>query len=129
MIPTARNVSPAHHWHAETCHLPGRGSSWFPHFTLRGAARLSLTARIGRAPFYRARSASTKDGLAAPPPALLRPRVARARGSSQPPRPLFSILLVLRCAVGRGIRRWSRVGGGAFAHQRREFGEFVHPLV
>src|SRR6266850_7515307 len=93
MIPTARNVSPAHHWHAETCHLPGRGSSWFPHFTLRGAARLSLTARIGRAPFYRARSASTKDGLAAPPPALLRPRVARARGSSRPPRPFFSIPL------------------------------------
>ena len=80
---------PPTHWHAETCHLPGRGPSGFPHFALRGTARLSFTARIGRAPFYRARSASTKDGLAAPPPALLRPRVARAQGSSQPPRPLF----------------------------------------
>src|SRR5437016_11101711 len=57
---------PPTHWHAETCHLPRRGSSSFPHFALRGAARLSFTARIGRAPFYRARSASTKDGLAAP---------------------------------------------------------------
>jgi len=40
--------------------------SAFPHFALRGAARLSFTARIGRAQFYRARSASKKDGLAAP---------------------------------------------------------------
>ena len=62
----ARCSHPPTHWHAETCHLPGRGPSGFPHFALRGAARLSFTARIGRAPFYRARSASTKDGLAAP---------------------------------------------------------------
>jgi hypothetical protein len=41
----------------------------------------------------------------------------------------FSILLVFRCASGRGIGRRSRVGGGAFAHQRREFGELVHPLI
>jgi hypothetical protein len=40
----------------------------FSYFALGGAVRLSFTARIGRAPFYRARSASTKDGLAAPPP-------------------------------------------------------------
>ena len=89
----AQRSYPPTHWYAETCHLPGRGPSGFPHFALRGAARLSFTARIGRAPFYRARSASTKDGLAAPPPGLLRPRVARARGSFQPPRPFFSILL------------------------------------
>ena len=63
----AQRSHPPTHWHAETCHLPGRGPSGFPHFALRGAARLSFTARIGRAPFYRARSASTKDGLAAPP--------------------------------------------------------------
>ena len=31
-----------------TCHLPGRGPSGFPHFALRGAARLSFTARIER---------------------------------------------------------------------------------
>ena len=85
----AQRSHPPTHWHAETCHLPGRGPSGFPHFALRGAARLSFTARIGRAPFYRARSASTKDGLAAPPPALLRPRVARALGSSQLPHLLF----------------------------------------
>jgi hypothetical protein len=49
------------HWHAETCHEPGRGSSDFPHFAHRGTARLSFPARIGRALFYRARSASKKD--------------------------------------------------------------------
>ncbi len=36
---------------------------------------------------------------------------------------------ILRCAAGRRIGRGCRVGGGAFAHQRREFGELVHPLV
>ena len=82
----AQRSHPPTQWHAETCHLPRRGPSGFPHFALRGAARLSFTARIGRAPFYRARSASTKDGLAAPPPVLLKPRVARVRGSSQLPR-------------------------------------------
>ena len=38
----------------------------FPHFTLWGADRLSFTARIGRAQFHRAPSASKKDGLSAP---------------------------------------------------------------
>ena len=85
----AHRSHPPTHWHAVTCHLPRRGPSGFPHFAHGGAARLSFTARIGRALLYRARSASTKDGLAAPPPVLLKPRVARARGSSQPPRPLF----------------------------------------
>jgi len=42
---------------------------------------------------------------------------------------LLSILLVLRCAAGSGVGRWSRVGQCAFTHQRRELGEFVHPLV
>ena len=35
-------------------------------FARRETARLSFTARIGRAQFYRARSASKKDGLAVP---------------------------------------------------------------
>jgi hypothetical protein len=34
--------------------------------SLKGVARLSFTARIGRAQLYRARSASKKDGLAIP---------------------------------------------------------------
>jgi hypothetical protein len=38
----------------------------FLYFSLRGTARRSFLARIGRAPFYRARSASKKDGLAVP---------------------------------------------------------------
>ena len=37
-------------------------------FSLKGVAGLSFTARIGRAPFHRARSASKKDGSAAPYP-------------------------------------------------------------
>ncbi len=37
-------------------------------FSPKGAARLSFTARIGRAPSYPARSASKKDGPAAPYP-------------------------------------------------------------
>ena len=40
----------------------------FPHFTLRGAARLSFTARIEEAHSDRAASASKKDGLAVPLP-------------------------------------------------------------
>jgi hypothetical protein len=38
----------------------------FPHFALRGAARLSFTARIEGAHSDRAASASKKDGLAVP---------------------------------------------------------------
>ena len=37
-----------------------------------GVAGLSFTARIGRAQFYRARSASKKDGSATPSPLCLR---------------------------------------------------------
>ena len=54
------DFSPAQPWRAETCHEPGRGSSDFPHFALRGTARLSFPVRIGRALFYGARSASKK---------------------------------------------------------------------
>jgi len=52
-----------------------------PHHTFfpKGVAGLSFTARIGRAQFHRARSASKKDGLVAPYPNHLRPRVARAQ--------------------------------------------------
>src|SRR4249920_3872761 len=45
-----------------------RGSSDFPHFALRGATRLSFTARIEGAHSDRAASASKKDGLAVPLP-------------------------------------------------------------
>src|SRR5207253_8025363 len=41
--------------------LPIRHASIF-----RGVARLSFTARIGRAPFHSARSASKKNGLSTP---------------------------------------------------------------
>ena len=57
---------PPAHRHAETCHQPERAPSDFPHFALRGAARLSFTARIEGAHSDCAASASKKDGLAAP---------------------------------------------------------------
>src|SRR5207253_5893178 len=50
-----------------TCHLPRRGSSGFPQFAIRGAARLSFTARIERAQFHRARSASKEGTWPLPP--------------------------------------------------------------
>jgi hypothetical protein len=45
-----------------------RDHSDFPHFALKGAARLSITARIEGAHSDRAASASKKDGLAVPLP-------------------------------------------------------------
>ena len=48
-------------------------------FSPKGVAGLSFTARIERAQFHRARSASKKDGLAAPCLTLPSVRVARAR--------------------------------------------------
>ena len=48
----AQCFHPPTHWHSETCHEPRRGSSDFPHFVLRGTARLSFPARIGRALIY-----------------------------------------------------------------------------
>ena len=44
----------------------GEGLPILPTSPSGGAARLSFTARIGRALFHRARSASKKDGLAVP---------------------------------------------------------------
>src|SRR6185503_9988814 len=83
-----RRSHPPTHWHAETCHLPGRGPSDFP-TSPEGAGRLFFTARIERPPLYRGGSASKKNGLPAPSHPF-RPRVARARGSSQLPQSPFS---------------------------------------
>ena len=57
-------------WYELQCARPKRASC-FLLCTItpsrpKGVARLSFTARIGRAQFYRARSASKKDGLATP---------------------------------------------------------------
>ena len=83
------SFSPALHWHAETCQLPWRGLSDFLRLSWREWPRLPFTARIERAHSYRARSASKKVTWSLPL-ILLRPRVARARGSSQLPHPPFS---------------------------------------
>ncbi len=56
---------PPTHWHAETCHHPGRGPSDFQTFP-EGVGRLFFTARIERPPFYRGGSASKKNGLPTP---------------------------------------------------------------
>ena len=55
-------------------------------FPQEGVAGLSFTARIERAPFHRARSASKKDGLAAPFPLFAKSwkrfvKMRRARAS------------------------------------------------
>ena len=73
---------------------PAGPSFAFQHHTFspKGVTRLSFTARIGRAQFHRARSASKKDGLVTPYPILLRPRVARARETSS----LLSLLYFTR---------------------------------
>jgi hypothetical protein len=63
----ARLSHPTTHWHAETCHYPGRGSSNPFYVSLREWSRLPFTARIERAPFHRARSASKKGTWPLPP--------------------------------------------------------------
>src|SRR6267143_2189029 len=129
MIPTARNIPPTQPSARQDALYPGRGPSHSLYLPLGEGPRLPLTARIERAQFHRARSASKEGNWPLPFHPSEAARCASTGIVPGHPAPFFSILLVLRCAVGRGIRRWSRVGGGAFAHQRREFGEFVHPLV
>jgi len=66
--PTARNgltLPPTGTF--ETCHAPERGSSGSPNLNLREWPRLPFTARIERAPFHRARSASKKGTWPLPP--------------------------------------------------------------
>src|SRR5438477_10008888 len=67
-LPLRATFLPAQPRRVETREFPGRGPSGFPHFALRGAARLSFTARIEGAHSDCAASASKKDGLAAPRP-------------------------------------------------------------
>jgi hypothetical protein len=74
--PTGRYFSPALPSDCFAIDFPGRAISAcegllfhsLQHHTFppKGVAGLSFTARIGRAPFHRARSASKKDSLAAP---------------------------------------------------------------
>jgi hypothetical protein len=63
----ARHSHPPTHWHAETCQLPWRGPSAFLCFSWREWPRLPFTARIERAPFHRAHSASKKGTRPLPP--------------------------------------------------------------
>jgi len=58
---------PPTHWHAETCHEPGRVPSTSQYLSLGEWPRLSFTARIERAQFHRARSASKKGTWPFPP--------------------------------------------------------------
>ena len=52
-------------------------------FSLKGVAGLAFTARIGRAPFHRARSASKKDGLVIPYPLLRSSLVSPSRNGAR----------------------------------------------
>ena len=57
----AQRSHPPTHWHTEACHLPRRGPSNSLYLSLGEWPRLPSTARIERAQFHRARSAS-KEG-------------------------------------------------------------------
>ncbi len=66
-LPLRATFSPAHPLARRDVPLAqARASCFFSVHIFKGAAGLSFTARIERAQFHRARSASKKDGLAAP---------------------------------------------------------------
>src|SRR5437773_7480763 len=69
MIPTARDIPPTQPSARQDALYPKRGPSNFLYLSLREWPRLPSTARIGRAQFYRARSAS-KEGTWPLPPLL-----------------------------------------------------------
>ena len=138
----AQRSHPPTHWHAETCHLPGRGPSSSLYLPLEEWPRLPSTARIERyiAPlrftlgmgsliFHCARPTRAFSGRALREhrrssgsipssvlrarrvrcsPILLKPRVARARGSSQLPHILFQHPV-------KGYRRGLSIGSMATA--------------
>jgi hypothetical protein len=87
-------------------------------------------ARLLTRPPQRAETRFVPDKAAASEEARCTLRCVEPLSDARTPLADFlSILLVLHCAASSGIGRRSRVGSGAFAHQRREFGELVHPLV
>ncbi len=67
-LPLRASFSPAHPLARRDVPLARARASRVPPFALRGAVRLSFTARIEGAHSDRAASASKKDGLAAPLP-------------------------------------------------------------
>ena len=83
------------HWHADTCHYPRRGPFNSLHLSLREWPRLPFTARIERAQFHRARSASKKGTWPLPPPSFSGRALREHRRSTDhpPSHPLRRILL------------------------------------
>jgi hypothetical protein len=77
-LPLRATFSPAHPLARRDVPLTQARAVRFSPLALRRAARLPFTARIERAPFHRARSAS-KKGTWPLPPIRLSPRVARAQ--------------------------------------------------
>jgi hypothetical protein len=67
MVPTARNIPPSQPSARQDALYPERGPSDFLCLTWRGWPRLPSTARIGRALFHRARSASKEGTWPLPP--------------------------------------------------------------
>jgi hypothetical protein len=65
-------------------------------FSSKGVAGLSFTARIGRAPFHRARSVSKKDGLATPFTSFLGRVLREQRGLTRPSPPCWQNFSVSR---------------------------------
>src|SRR5207302_8617014 len=67
MIPTARNIPPTQPSARQDALYPGRGPSNILYLPLEEWPRLPSTARIERAPFHRARSASKEGTWPLPP--------------------------------------------------------------
>src|SRR5713101_9156050 len=94
MIPTARNILPTQPSARQDAHYPGRGPSHSLYLPLEEGPRLPSTARIERAQFHRARSAS-KEGTWPLPPHPSEAACCASTGivPATLPRPFFSILL------------------------------------
>ena len=96
---------PPTHWHAETCHEPGRGPSNPLYISSREWARSPFTARIERAPFHRARSASKKGTWPLPPHPSEAARCASTEDHQPPSLPPPIPVAIYRTLCSRG---WAR---------------------
>src|SRR5437016_6542749 len=89
MIPTARNIPPTQPSARQDALYPGRGPSNFLYLPLGEWPRLPSTARIERAPFHRARSASKEGTWPLPPHPSKAARCASKGIVPATPSPLF----------------------------------------
>src|SRR5437879_11650405 len=93
MIQTARNIPPTQPSARQDALYPGRGPSNILYLPLVEWPRLPSTARIERAPFHRARSASKEGTWPLPPHPSEAARCASTGIVPATPSPFFSILI------------------------------------